>query len=170
VDRGLIPQKGRGSLAKEMAEGVSPDLGHWISIARLTIEKGRDLISPVDLRSNGQEQEGARAGGAASPVMDPAAAQLRARRSSAFPPLRRYKSSRLQAGEHHRDTGKRSRATARPREARTSRSMARGGGHRRRATSQRLRATKDYGIRRKRPRERRGGSPKTRGGRSCRGR
>jgi hypothetical protein len=30
VDRGLIPQKGRGSLAKETAERVRAALGHWI--------------------------------------------------------------------------------------------------------------------------------------------
>jgi hypothetical protein len=80
------------------------------------------------------------------------------------------KASRLQAREHHRGTGKRSRATAGPRGARASRATVRGGGHRWRAAFQGLRPAKDYGVRRKRTRERRGGSPRARGGRSCRGR
>jgi hypothetical protein len=39
MDGGLIPQKGRGSLAKEMAELVSSVSGPWISIPRLTTKK-----------------------------------------------------------------------------------------------------------------------------------
>jgi hypothetical protein len=106
----------------------------------------------------------------ATPPAAAAAARLGDSPEIGVPAAPGAKASRLQAREHHRGTGKQSGATAGPRGARASRATVRGGGHRRRAAFQGLRPAKDYGVRHKRTRERRGDSPRARDGRSCRGR
>jgi hypothetical protein len=158
----------RTALTPSHTEPVSPDPNHRISIARSRSNGSRSnprRPSPIE-RHRAKEKKGwaalrrrrqhPRRCGSGSPEL-------------CVPAAPRVKPSRLQAGEHHRDMGDRSRATAGRRGARASRATGRGGGHRRRAAFQGLRPAKDYGVRRKRTRERRGGSPRARGGRSCRG-
>jgi hypothetical protein len=128
-----------------------------------------DLILGVHLRSNGTGQKERKGGRRCDAGGNTRGGVARDSPQLGVPAALGVKTSRLQAREHRRGTGKRSRATGGPRGARASRSIVRGGGHRRRAAFQGLRPAKDYGVRCKRTREMRGGSPRARGGRSCRG-
>jgi hypothetical protein len=112
--------------------------------------------SPIE-RHRAKGKEGS---GAATPAAKTRGGAARDSPELGVPAAPGARASRLQAREHHRGTGKRSGATARPRGARASHATARGGGHRRRAAFQGLRLAKGYDFWCKRTRGKRRSSPR----------